>query len=120
MRQQGGECPIAFGAEFLVADWEFGLIETGRSGLFNGYFVRVSSGDCEWLGSDPHSLRRALRLAAVACQRDGYTLGVVGLSDRFQESGLSYNTGYGWVEGAPAKAWEPTSIMAPSPDETEA
>lgn len=75
----------------------FGLIETGRTRTFQGYFVRLDDPDGgEWLGTDGHSMRRALADAAAQAARAGYDLLAVGVQPEWRESGLSFNSGWGY------------------------
>ena len=83
---------------------ECGVCHTGRSRVFAGYYIRAIADDGRsWLGEDGHSLRMALREMQMQLHVDGLSLDAIGLSSKWQESGLSANTGYGYhpdIEGA--------------------
>ena len=80
----------------IQAEGHWGLVVTGRTETFWGYFVRVvgPSGE-EWLGEDRSSVRAALGQAADAIAASGWSLLAIGLDDDWQETGLSYNSGWG-------------------------
>jgi hypothetical protein len=80
----------------LDAKGGFGIVETGKTEVFHGYYVRIISPMGEdWLGEDRRSMREALRVAAEAAEMSGWTILAVGLSPDWQESGLSANSGWG-------------------------
>lgn len=93
-----GECDLSLDGEVVAARYEVGLIETGRSRVFAGYFIRLTSteGD-EWLGEDARSILGALHAANEVAAADRYALMCAGLCDDFYETGLSANTGYGYI-----------------------
>lgn len=93
-----GECDLALDGEAVAARYEVGLIETGRSRVFAGYYIRVTSPEgVEWLGEDTRSILGALHAANEVAANDGGALMCAGLDDDFYETGLSGNTGYGYI-----------------------
>lgn len=84
------------------AEGSWGSVWTGRTEVFWGYFVRLEGPAGEsWLGEDRRSIRQALVQAAAAAEANGWSLLAIGLTDEWQESGLSGNTGYGSHPGFP-------------------
>lgn len=95
---KSGDCDLAFDGEVAAAHYEVGLIETGRSRVFAGYYVRVTSSEGgEWLGEDARSMLGALHAAHEVAAHDRGALMCAGLDDGFYETGLSGNTGYGYI-----------------------
>jgi hypothetical protein len=80
-----------------TATYKMGIVETGRSRLFAGYFFTVALGNEQsTTGEDERSMIAALwRLARNLAAR-GLQLRCVGMSGEFRESGLSENTGWGY------------------------
>jgi hypothetical protein len=97
--RRSGQCHIDIGGEDVLADFELGIIETGRTRVFSGEYIKVivPEGD-EWLaeGWSPLAALRALdeEIALV-----GARLLCAGLHEGFYESGLSAGTGYGYIHG---------------------
>lgn len=98
----------ATGAAVLVTDkgasvavaYEMGVVATGRTRVWAGYFVRVMlPGETEFSGENERSLRRALRTLAVSLAAMRLELRCVGLDERWSESGLSVDTGWGYIDG---------------------
>lgn len=101
-QRRTGECHIDLNGEGILAEFEMGIIETGRQGVFFGHYIKVLGPDCEeWLGEDASSMRAALRALDEDIGRDGGRLLCAGLLDGFQESGLSVDTGYGYIDSYP-------------------
>ncbi len=95
---KSGECDLAFDGEVVAARYEVGFIETGRSRVFAGYYIRVTSPEgAVWLGEDTRSILGALRAAHKVAANDRGALICAGLDDGFYETGLSGNTGYGYI-----------------------
>lgn len=79
-----------------------GIIETGRQRVFSGHYIKVLGPDGEeWLGEDTSSMRAALRALDEDIGHDGGRLLCAGLLDGFRESGLSVDTGYGYIGDYP-------------------
>lgn len=82
----------------IAATYEMGIVSTGRSRMFAGHFVRISlPSGTEFSGEDEHSLRAALRKLAFHLSVVNLQLRCAGLDARFEESGLSVDTGYGYA-----------------------
>lgn len=97
-----GECHIDLNGEGILADFEMGIIETGRQRVFSGHFIKVLGPDGEeWLGEDASSMRAALRALDDDIGHDVGRLLCAGLLDGFHESGLSVDTGFGYIDGYP-------------------
>ena len=76
---------------------QFGTVSTGKQRVFAGYFCRVIRPDgVAVLGEDPHHLRGALRKVEHQLNQTGWTLNAIALSDDWQETGLSENSGFGY------------------------
>jgi len=94
-----GRCEIDLRGEGVLADFEIGIIETGRSRVFAGYYIKVITEDGEeWVEEDPGSVRAALQALDELVAFDGGRLLCAGLHPDFYESGLSANTGFGYIE----------------------
>lgn len=85
------------GEEIESVPVQCGLVYTGKQRVFAGYFVQaiLPSGE-PVLAEDPHILRRALCGLELKLNALGWSLGAIGLDERFEESGLSSNTGWGF------------------------
>lgn len=85
--------PIAVNCPF-----ELGAICTGRQRVFHRYFVRVQLPDgSSAMGEHEHSLRDALYALSDELRRHDLGLLAAGLSDDWFESGLSFNSGQGYM-----------------------
>lgn len=81
----------------LSARYTTGLVSTGRSRVFAGYFVKlILPSGTEFAGEDEHSLRSALLRLASSMAAVRIDLQCAGLDPRWRESGLSENSGYGY------------------------
>lgn len=95
-----GDCHVDLNGEDTIAEFEMGIIETGRQRVYSGHYIKVRGPEGEqWLGEDAASVRAALRALDEDIGHDGGRLLCAGLLDRFQESGLSVDTGYGYIDG---------------------
>lgn len=95
--QQSGDCSVFDqGRERLVAV-DMGIVETGRSRVFAGYFFRVRLADDEQItAEDGGSMIAALWRLARNLSARGLHLQCAGMSGKWRESGLSQNTGWGY------------------------
>lgn len=101
----------------ITAEYESGLVATGRTRVFAGYFVRLTlPGGTEFLGEDEHSLRSALLRLASNMSAVRLAPQCAGLDPRWRESGLSENSGFGYFVFYP----EPVHMMDPMPSTLEA
>lgn len=114
-----GVSKLRIAGDVVDARWEIGEIETGRSRVFHSYFVKIILADEDYLGTHAHSLRSALRNAAEACKRGGFQPPWIGLGEEFRETGLSWNTGWGYIGSAAIHMMEP-SVDVPSVAPTDA
>lgn len=92
-----GECTLSNeGVEKLV-HYDIGIVETGRSRVFAGYFIKVTLVDGEEIiGEDGGSMIRALKCVVQNTSERDLRLNCVGLSPQWRQSGLSENTGWGY------------------------
>lgn len=81
--------------------YQIGTVSTGKSRVFHGYRVCVSTQDQDFHGSDSHSIHEALRACGARMNAAGFKLRVVGLSAQYGESGMSFNSGSGYLRGQP-------------------
>jgi hypothetical protein len=95
--RQSGDCAVFDqGRERLVAV-DMGIVETGRSRVFAGYFFRVRLADDEQItAEDGSSMIAALWRLARNLSARGLPLQCAGMSGQWRESGLSQNTGWGY------------------------
>ncbi|WP_338505046.1 hypothetical protein V6R86_13110 [Sphingomonas kaistensis] len=81
-----------------------GTVSTGRARVFAGWFCSVGLPTGEMvLAEDPHNLGQALRNLEERLNATGWSLDAIGLDERWEETGLSSNTGWGYhpqVHGA--------------------
>lgn len=85
-------------ADVINCPFELGAICTGRQRVFHRYFVRVQLPDgSSAMGEHEHSLRRALYSLSDELRRHDLGLLAAGLSDDWYESGLSFNSGQGYM-----------------------
>jgi hypothetical protein len=77
------------------AEAHYGVVHTGRTEVFWGFYVRIVAMSEEWLGEDRRSLREALLQAEAAAQHSGWSIIALGRTREFRETGLSANSGYG-------------------------
>lgn len=102
--------------ELSAAEYEHGLVATGKTRVFAGYFVRLTlPGGTEFLGEDEHSLRSALLRLSSNMSAVRLAPECSGLDPRWRESGLSENTGYGYFIFYP----ESVHMMDPVPSTLE-
>ena len=96
-----GECVLTCSGEKHSARWELGERTTGRTRVFGGYYVRIALDGApdEFLGFDGYNLRDALIGAVDVARRAGFGLDVAGAHPSFIERGLSWNSGWGEVDG---------------------
>jgi hypothetical protein len=100
--RRDGECHIDLEGQDVIARFEMGIIETGRQRVSTGHFIKVYGPEGkEWLGEDASSMRAALRELDEIIGRDGGRLLCAGLHDGFFESGLSLDTGFGYIHHYP-------------------
>ena len=114
--RQSGECEVQNGPQDSLAQFEIGIVETGRTRVFAGHFVRLVLKDGEQItGEHEYSLRGALWRLARNIAPLGYVLNCAGISAEFNESGLSVDTGWGYW----GHQKEPIHMMDPLPADAE-
>ena len=79
--------------------YQLGMICTGKQRVFHRFAIFLKIGELTIWGEDPYSLMGALIELGEAADQHGWQLLVAGLDDRFRESGLSHNTGFGYING---------------------
>lgn len=100
----------------IHATYEHGLVLTGRSRVFAGYYVCVTlPNETEFTGEDEHSLHSALLRLASNLAAGKLILTCSGLDPRWRQSGLSENTGWGYLPFYP----EAVHMMSPIPESVE-
>ncbi len=114
--RQSGDCEVARDNEAFFVRFDLGIVETGRTRVFAGHFVRLVFSDGKQItGEDERSLRAALWRLARNLSPLELVINCVGLDAEFSESGLSVDTGWGY--------WgpysEPMHMMAPLPAQRE-
>ncbi|WP_242122203.1 hypothetical protein [Sphingomonas lacusdianchii] len=96
----------------IDATYNSGLVATGKTRVFAGYFVRLTlPSGTEFLGEDEHSLRSALLRLASNMSAVKLAPQCAGLDPRWRESALSENSGFGYFVFHP----EPVHMMDPTP-----
>lgn len=83
----------------MAAPYSLGCVRTGNSRVFVGYFVQMTlTNGMIFTGEDRRSLRSALRRLASSLADAKLGVRWSGLDQRWQESGLSADTGWGYFE----------------------
>lgn len=78
--------------------FEIGVITTGKQRVFHRYYVKVIAPDGhEVIGTSEHSLREALLNVDRQLDQRELTLLAAGTYPEFFESGLSANSGFGYL-----------------------
>ena len=87
--ERGQRCP-----------YELGVIVTGKQRVFHRYAIRLTlENGAQIVGEDEFNLRDALRDLASQLDVRDMTIIAAGVDERFSESGLSHNSGFGYIEG---------------------
>jgi hypothetical protein len=114
--RQSGECAVADDAGKKLVSFDLGIVETGNSRVFAGYFITIRLGSDEHItGEDEGSLIAALWRLARNISARGLRLRCAGLSGQFRESGLSENTGFGYF----GRQQKPTHMMDDLPSDAD-
>lgn len=93
-----GTAAVVVEDEIGECDYDFGAISTGRQRVFHRYYVRVEFPDGGVLvGEDPYGVHAALGDLNRQLQYRGIRLVAAGLDPDWVESGLSQNTGFGYL-----------------------
>ena len=114
-----GTACVIDGKYALTCPWEIGQICTGKQQVFHRFYIRIHLSDCDAVtGEDEHNVRGALFAVDAELQKRDLLLLAAGLSEDWSESGLSHNTGTGWVLGVdrPVKMLEIFPFPESAPD----
>lgn len=96
-----GTCKISSKDESdLTGTYQLTRIYTGRSRLFWGYRLTVSVGGNEYIGNSRQNMISAVRQCGQLMREAGYGLQIMGMAKGFAESGLSVDSGYGYLAGS--------------------
>lgn len=96
-RTTGLACVIDQDRDF-DCPFEIGVITTGKQRVFHRYYVKVIAPDGhEVIGTSEHSLREALLNVDRQLDQRELTLLAAGTYPEFFESGLSANSGFGYL-----------------------
>lgn len=108
-----GDVPVVIEqGDSLLATYTTGLVSTGKTRVFAGYFVKlVLPSGTEFAGEDEYSRRSALLRLASNLSAVKIDLLCAGIDPRWRESGLSENSGYGYFVFHP----EAVHMMDPVP-----
>lgn len=94
---RGKTCVIE-GKYSYTCDFQIGQITTGKQRVDHGFFVRIHLHDGALVtGEDRYTLRDALFDLNRQLEEKGMLLLAAGLEPRFSESGLSFNSGFGYL-----------------------
>ena len=78
--------------------YEIGHVSTGKQKVFHRYYVKITLADgSEIIGEDPHNIRTALFHVDQELGKRHCILIAAGVEKDFSESGLSHNSGYGYL-----------------------
>ncbi len=95
--RQSSDCQVSDENVNSLVCYDMGIVETGRTRVFAGYFVRVRlAGDEQITAEDDGSMIAALWRLARNLSARGLYLRCAGMSGQWRESGLSQNTGWGY------------------------
>lgn len=112
--RQSGECTVFDQGDERLISYDMGIVETGRSRVFAGYFFRINlGGDEHIIGEDGGDMLPALWRLARNLSARGLRLQCVGMSGQWRQSGLSENTGWGYY--GPHK--QPMHMMDDMPED---
>jgi hypothetical protein len=120
--RQSDDCEAEGGQGRSLLRYDMGIVETGRSRVFAGHFVRLRLRNDEQItGEDEHSLRAALWRLARNIEPLGLILNCVGLRAEFSESGLSVDTGWGYwgSRSVPMHMMDPLPPVVECPDDLD-
>ena len=107
-----GECQVrrSDGTD-SVGTYRMGTVLTGRTQVFEGYRVELTVDSKIFTGHDSHSILKALLRVSATVYAEGYSLLVAGTSEAFYETGLSFNSNYGYLKNVDGQM----HLMAPVP-----
>ena len=80
--------------------FQMGSVVTGKQRVFHRICIKLILPNGETVeGRDQHSVRGALYALQAKLSSRGITLVAAGLAPEFYETGLSFNSGYGYLSG---------------------
>ena len=97
----------------IPASYVLDSVSTGRSRVFHCYTLSVFVGDSVYVGTDSRLLIGAVQACAENLRAAGLRMRIAATAKAFSESGLSYNTGWGYLPGR-AKASHMMEFYEPS------
>ena len=77
--------------------YEIGSVTTGRQRVFHSYYIKVTLPGEEVSGHDLHSMHAALLDLDHQLRARKLILVAAGVEPSFSESGLSFNSGFGYL-----------------------
>lgn len=82
----------------LYCPYEIGSITTGRQRVFHRFYIKIVAPDgADFIGTSEHSVREALLDVDRQLDQRKLTLLAAGTYPEFYETGLSANSGYGYI-----------------------
>ena len=106
-RKSTRECVVRKDGHSQKMMASFGTVETGRTRVFFGFYVQIKHDGFDWYGEDRGCFRNALKAMGATALRDGYTICAAGLDEDFRETGLSFNSGWGYINDQLAHMLDP-------------
>lgn len=106
---RSGVCLINHKGAGEATGYRYGIVSTGRTRVFAGYFVEVELLGESIIGESGRSMREALRAVAAKLAELDTSLDCAGLCDQWSESGLTENSGWGYLPWAGSAV----NMMAP-------
>jgi hypothetical protein len=96
-----GEAHVVIGGIDTPCKFDIGIIVTGKQRVFKAFYIRIElpSGE-EIHGEDQYGVRAAMFALSGELGKRDIMLNAVGLRDDFYESGLSFNSGQGYLKGS--------------------
>lgn len=95
---EAGTASVIHGDIEVACPFELGAIATGKQRVFHAYFVQIQLPEGTAItGLDRHSVRAALYSTGDMLRERGLGLLAAGLLGDWYESGLSFNSGYGYL-----------------------
>ena len=95
--RETGSCSVITEDGPIEAYFEVGTVTTGRSQVFVGTFVRVTTPDGQsHLSEDPYSYVKALAALDLHLFKSGWILNAIGTDSRFYQTGLTDGSTWGY------------------------
>lgn len=93
------EVPATADTVFCTAVFEIGSVHTGKSRMHAGYFCRIRCAEHD-LTIESATMAEAVIKAVEQLNDAGVAITVYAVLPNFAESGLSFNTGWGYLDDA--------------------